>query len=116
MVEYLLKKKLYFLGNDADPGILVVITDIYIHPLYDPSSIAYDLAIVETHEEIPFSSKVGQACLPFKYVYSDFLGDTVKVLGEFTSLFKYLFNYYLFYSNLIEIAKEDILIQVATGF
>lgn len=84
MVEYLLKKKLYFLGNDADPGILVVITDIYIHPLYDPSSIAYDLAIVETHEEIPFSSKVGQACLPFKYVYSDFLGDTVKVLGEFT--------------------------------
>lgn len=101
-----------FSGNDIDPGILVVVTEIYIHPLYDPSSITYDLAVVETHEEIPFSSKVGQACLPFKHINNDFLGDTVKVLGELTLrlIAVCLFNYYLFYSTiwtLVEIAKED---------
>uniref|UniRef100_A0A2S2P4X6 Venom serine protease 34 n=1 Tax=Schizaphis graminum TaxID=13262 RepID=A0A2S2P4X6_SCHGA len=69
------------LGSDGDPALLVVITEIYIHPLFDPSSIAHDLAIVETHEVIPFSSKVGPACLPFKHIYNDFVGDTVKVLG-----------------------------------
>lgn len=75
------------LGNDADPAILVVVTEIYIHPLYDPSHVAHDLAIVETYEEIPFSPKVGPACLPFNRINDDFVGDTVKVLGthEFTN-------------------------------
>lgn len=69
-------------GSDPDPAMLVVVTEIYIHPLYDPSSVTHDLAIVETHEDIPFSSKVGPACLPFKHVNNDFIGETIKVLGE----------------------------------
>lgn len=73
------------LGNDADPTILVVVTEIYVHPLFDPSFIAHDLAVVETHDEIPFSSSVGPACLPFKHVNNNFVGDIVKVLGEFFS-------------------------------
>lgn len=61
---------------------LVVVTETYIHPLYDSTTGAYDLAVVETHEEIPFSPKVGPACLPFRYMDKDFVGDTVKVLGK----------------------------------
>lgn len=59
------------------------VTEIYIHPLFDPSSVAHDLAIIETQDEIPFSSKVGPACMPFKHINNDFVGDIVKVLGEF---------------------------------
>lgn len=73
-------------GNDVDPSILVVVTEIYIHPLFNPLSVAYDLAIVETHDEIPFSSKVGPACLPFKHINNDFVGDIVRVLGKFVLL------------------------------
>jgi len=69
-------------GSDGDPSLLVVITEIYIHPLFDQSSIAHDLAIVETHEVIPFSSKVGPVCLPFKHIYNDFIGDTIRVFGK----------------------------------
>ncbi|CAI6351102.1 unnamed protein product [Macrosiphum euphorbiae] len=69
------------IGSDGDPSLLVVVTEIYIHPLFDQSSVTHDLAIVETHEVIPFSSKVGPACLPFKHVYDDFVGDTIRVLG-----------------------------------
>ncbi|XP_022164940.1 venom serine protease-like [Myzus persicae] len=69
------------LGSDGDPSLLVVVTEMYIHPLFEKLSIAHDLAIVETHEVIPFSSKVGPVCLPFKHVYNDFVGDTIRVFG-----------------------------------
>lgn len=69
-------------GSDGDPSLLVVVTEIYVHPLYDHSSVTHDLAIVETHEAIPFSSKVGPACLPFKHVHNDFVGDTIRALGK----------------------------------
>lgn len=60
-----------------------MVTEIYIHPLFNSSSVAHDLAIVETHEGIPFSSKVGPACLPFKHIHNDFVGDIVNVLGTY---------------------------------
>ncbi|XP_025204262.1 venom serine protease 34-like [Melanaphis sacchari] len=69
------------LARGIDSNLLVVVSEIYIHPLFDPSSVAHDLAIVETEEEIPFSSKVGPACFPFKHIHTDFVGDIVKVFG-----------------------------------
>lgn len=80
-------------GTDTDPASLVVVTEIYIHPLFDASSVAHDLAIVETHEEIPFSSKVGPACLPFKYIHNDFVGDIITVLG--TSILPLFFFFFI---------------------
>ncbi|XP_025411134.1 venom serine protease-like [Sipha flava] len=68
-------------GGNIDPSILMEISEIYIHPMYNSLSVAHDLAIVETFKGIPFSSKVGPACLPFKYVNNDFVGSTVNVLG-----------------------------------
>lgn len=77
------------LGSDGDLASLLVITEVYIHPLFESSSFAYDLAIVETYEVIPFSSKVGPACLPFKHVYKDFVGDTIKVFGKLGSIIRF---------------------------
>ncbi|XP_050543038.1 venom serine protease-like isoform X2 [Daktulosphaira vitifoliae] len=68
-------------GNDTDSARLLVVTEIYMHPFFNMSSRTHDLAIVETHEVIPFSSKVGPACLPFRYIDKDFVGETVEVLG-----------------------------------
>ncbi|XP_050053178.1 venom serine protease-like [Aphis gossypii] len=75
------------IGSDGDLASLIMITEVYIHPLFESSSFAYDLAIVEAHEVITFSSKVGPACLPFKHVYKDFVGDTIKVFGWGTAKF-----------------------------
>lgn len=69
-------------GNDTDSAKLIVVTDVYVHPNFNTSSMAHDLAIVETHQEIVFSSKVGAACLPFKYSDKDFVGETVEALGK----------------------------------
>lgn len=76
------------LGSDGDLASLIMITEVYIHPLFESSSFAYDLAIVEAHEVITFSSKVGPACLPFKHVYKDFVGDTIKVFGKLWSILR----------------------------
>lgn len=69
-------------GSDGDSSLLIVVTEIYIHPMFNQSSVTHDLAIVETHEAIPFSSKVVPACLPLKHFYNDFVGDTIRVLGK----------------------------------
>lgn len=76
------------LGSEGNLELLMVITEVYIHPLFESSSFAHDLAIVETHEVIPFSSKVGPACLPFKHVYKDFVGETIKVFGKLWSILR----------------------------
>jgi hypothetical protein len=82
----LLYKRVLISGGNIDPSILMEISEIYIHPMYNSLSVAHDLAIVETFKGIPFSSKVGPACLPFKYVNNDFVGSTVNVLGKFVTI------------------------------
>lgn len=72
--------------SDDNGSELVAISEIYIHPSYDSVTGAHDLAVVETHEEIPFSAKVGPACLPFKHIDKNFVGETVKVLGTYDDL------------------------------
>lgn len=76
------------IGSDGDLASLMVITEVYIHPLFESSSFAYDLAIVETHKIITFSPKVRPACLPFKHVGKDFVGDTIKVFGKLRSILR----------------------------
>lgn len=58
-----------------------VVQRFIIHPLFTASNYDYDVAIVETTKEITFSDIVGPACLPFKFVNTNFTGLKVTILG-----------------------------------
>lgn len=52
-----------------------------IHELYKTDDTnRYDISLMETCDDIPFSPNIGPACMPNKRY--DLVGKTVKVLGK----------------------------------
>ncbi|ERL92187.1 hypothetical protein D910_09507 [Dendroctonus ponderosae] len=68
-------------GDDTLYSALYNINAYEIHPDYDSSIYANDIAILQTTKSIAFSQYVAPICLPFKYVDYDFSSQPVIVLG-----------------------------------
>ncbi|XP_068624960.1 venom serine protease-like [Battus philenor] len=57
------------------------VIEVTTHPLYRPTNYDYDVSILKLYKDIVFSELVGPVCLPFKFIYDDFAGAKVTILG-----------------------------------
>ncbi|CAK1543363.1 unnamed protein product [Leptosia nina] len=68
-------------GGDTNVTRAYRLSDIKIHPYYTDINYDYDIAILQTLEDMVFGQYVGPACLPFKYANSTFAEEKVILLG-----------------------------------
>ncbi|KAF7283055.1 hypothetical protein GWI33_001510 [Rhynchophorus ferrugineus] len=67
-------------GADTDYTALYNVIAYEMHPRYNPSNQANDIAIIQT-DRINFNDNVGPICLPFRYTYDTFQEEKVTMLG-----------------------------------
>ncbi|XP_018566053.1 venom serine protease-like [Anoplophora glabripennis] len=68
-------------GGDTTTAALYRVTAYEMHPDYNTTTQANDIAILRTDRPIVFSIYVGPVCLPFRFTSFDFYGQTVTALG-----------------------------------
>ncbi|XP_046737946.1 venom serine protease 34-like [Diprion similis] len=74
-------------GTDTSAAKIHLVEKIILHESYNTETNANDISLLKMVKPIDFNLEVGPVCLPFQYVSTSFVGNTVEILGWGTTEF-----------------------------